>query len=798
MHSAHTVATRGAVFGVLLASAVGCRAPGGWRRYEVYEPRIERHFVVNTHAQQLKYNHDSSVAWFRDRWFCLWNANEPPAEGRPGQLNYVSTSRDDGATWSPAEPVFSSERHSANPIPCPKGTQWQPNLIVVRGRLWAVWSQHSRDGHAGCYVSTLSDPDGKWTNRLLKWDGDTRPLIDGKRFRVFPTQNPLRLRSGRVLAPVTLIGPKAPDAPPMVKRWWATEKRDSVLYTDDLGKIWHVSPGAVQPGRTWAQWEPTVWELADGTVMMFSRNNDFRGRPDDGPRPSQMLQWSLSADGGATWTPHRPVPLQTIASRMHVLPCGGDRFVMVHNDWPAGQFVSDRHNLALFFTRGAGIDFVAGPGISGAEPIVAYPQMWTRRNAMLVSYSQGRAYRSIKVARVAPLPHPRRHYLFPRSNVRPSGAPAREADALRFNGSQHAATRAVVDVGDAGFAVGAWVWPEQVGVLLDTRTTNPPSGFVWGLMGHTRKCLPFVWVDSPERNLVVSPALKLRPAAWNYVGLSLDNRAGTATFHVNGRSETLKFTAPAPRPLRGTTGHVGAKRFAGSGLPAFVGKVRAMALYADPRLGAQEHAWLHNAFAKALGQDPRRPARRPVAKPVLFLDPADAAATARDFAIPERRVPVGRVTLDGVDALRFTGEGSAGVDLDENHRERGDRVEIAFRFRIERGETHVLCTLGDADHPARLVHGKGRLWLEAGDEKRPCGQVRKGGWTSVVLTSGGVGSTASVEAGEPVTVKHKPVATWAYLGQGYRTGTVSSDAQFVVDVVSVRSRVIRSRQNIRQ
>ena len=83
------------------------------------------------------------------------------------------------------------------------------------------------------------------------------------------------------------------------------------------------------------------------------------------------------------------------------------------------------------------------------------------------------------------------------------------------------------------------------------------------------------------------------------------------------------------------------------------------------------------------------PKRPPAAKPVLWLDPADAAATARDFAIPERRVPVERVVVDGVDALRFTGEGSAGVDLDENRRERGDRVEIAFCFRIESGDVHV-------------------------------------------------------------------------------------------------------------
>ena len=768
-----------------LVGVVGCKAPDAWRRYEVYQPTVERHFVVNTHAQRLKYNHDSSVAWFRDRWLCLWNANEPPAEGRPGQLNYVSTSRDVGKTWSSPEPVFSSEARSENPIPCAKGTQWQPNLIVVDGELWAVWSQGSKDEHAGCYVSKLSGPDGKWVNRLLKWDGETRPEVDGKRFRLFPTQNPLQLRSGRVLAPVTMIGTKAADAPPAVKGWLAYEKRDSVIYTDDGGETWHVSPGAIQPGRSWAQWEPTVWELRDGTVMMFSRNNDFRGRKDDGPRPAEMLQWSRSADGGATWTPHQAVPLETVASRMHVLPCGGDRFVMVHNDWPAGQFVSDRRNLALFFTRGAGIDFVAGPGLTGGEPIVAYPQMWIHGGQMLVSYSQGRAFRSIKVARVAPLPSPRRHYLFPRSNVPPGGGPRRVGDAWQFSGAQHIATREVVDPGTGAFSAGAWVWPEQPGVLLDTRSLDPPGGFLWGLVGHARSCRPYLWLGTPEHNLHAS--LKLKPAAWNYVGVSVDSRAGTATFYVNGKSETVRFTAPAPRPLRGTTGYVGHKRFEGSRVPGFVGRLRAMALYPGTAFGIEEHNWLHNA----LGHAAREPARKPAARPVLWLDPADAAGLERDFVAPGPQDAVERATVDGRDVLRFAGEASAGVDLDENRRKRGDIVEFAFRFRIESGGVHVLCTIGDANEPARLVAREGDIWIEAGDERKRCGAVSAEGWTSVHLSSGGSGSTAAVDGGEAVAVSHKPVATWLYLGQGYRTGMVPAASRCVIDIGSARSRVIR-------
>ncbi len=231
---------------LMLLCAASTAAPGPWRTYEVYQPRIERHFVSNADTSELKYNHDSSIAWFRDRWFCIWNGNQLVAEGEPGQLNYISTSPD-GRTWSLPEPAFSDERRCVNPIPCPTGYQWQPNFVVVVDELWAVWSQNSRDEHHGCYVSRLTDPDGRWENRLLKWDGNTNPEVDGKRWRLFPSQNPLRLRSGRVLAPVTMIGPPAADAPPLELNWLATEKRDSVIYTDDDGETWQVSPGAVQP-----------------------------------------------------------------------------------------------------------------------------------------------------------------------------------------------------------------------------------------------------------------------------------------------------------------------------------------------------------------------------------------------------------------------------------------------------------------------------------------------------------------------------------------------------------------------
>ena len=763
-------------------------AAGPWRTYEVYQPRIERCFVNDAQAQDLSYNHDSSVAWYGDRWFCLWNANTPPIEGKPGQLNYESTSRD-GRTWSRPVPAFSSAERCENPVPCPTGTQWQPNLIVVGSELWAVWCQNSKGEHNGCYVSRLSRPDGKWKNQHLLWEGSESPLIDGKRWSVFPSQNPARLRGGRILAPVTMQGPDSTDAPAGIGSWWAREKRDSVLYTDDEGKTWHVSPGAIQPGRSWAQWEPTVWEQPDGSVMMLSRNNDPRAPTAGGPRPSEMLLWSRSTDGGATWTPHIPVPLETVASRMHVLPAGGDRVALVHNDWPAGAFVSDRRNLALFFTRGAGTTFTAGPGISGEEPVVAYPQMWIHGNALAVCYSQGRDYRSIKVAHVSPLPNPERYYLFPRTNLPASTRPAREGAAFRFAGGQHVATRQMVDPGEEAFSAGVWVRAEDGGVLLDTRSTAAKGGFVWGIMGGNEQGLAsFVHLGTKEGNLVSS--LRIPRGEWAYLGLTVDNTAGQVIFHVDGRHETLVFTAPATRPLRGDTGHIGGKRLENSGLSGISGEIRALALYRAARFGAEEHAGFANRFAASLGRAKRQPARIGSEPAALLFDPADAVGIQRDFLLPsEPNEGVSVVQTGDGPALRFAGQASAGVDVDDNHRVRGDGVRLSFRFRVDEGEESALCTLGDANEPARLVAAGGRVWLRAGEQRVACGNLKAGVWNEVELFTRGTRTAARLNGGPAAEVEHRPAGTWVYLGQGYRTG--AAGGRFLVLVGSVRSRVER-------
>ncbi|HUT91214.1 MAG TPA: sialidase family protein [Thermoguttaceae bacterium] len=817
-------------FPMLSAALPPASASDGWRSYEVYQPTITRHAVIDARTHAHKYNHCSTIAWYQDRWFCLWGSHVPVGEHSPGQRMVFSTSRD-ARTWTPIERLFSNDEYCENPVRYPegKGHQWQPNLGVVDGELWVLWN-HGGSVHdftqpdgtrskdlRGLYFSRLKRADGKWVNRRLEWDRQIWPRVDGKQYYMASTQNLYRLRSGRVLAPVTLWEgrQKAEDAPPEnVSGWWAAEKRNAVIYTDDLGKTWRLSSTCQTPGFSWIQWEPTVWEQPDGSVMMFARHNNNWALGHPKPTSGQFLLWSISRDGGETWSPHRYVPLESVCSRMHVAPLDGRgvwepaksnddftgrRLVMVHNDAPGSVYPwgTARTNLALFFTRGGGLDFVAGNNISEHQPRVCYPQMWRRDDTLAISYTSSEPdSRSIYVALVSPLPKPDRYYLFPRFNDVPRLArPERDGSAWAFHGGQHVAMRKAVDPGKDGFSFGAWVRDRGTGMILDTRGAG--GGFnvmieskSIGDEGSGTQRRPAVCMLTKPH--VFGPALYLTPqGAWHYLGLTADNRTGEAVFYVDGRTETVRFEAPVPRSLKGAAPHVGAKSLPGSMVPGLTGDIRFAALYAGAELGPDHHRWLHNRFAEELGRPRLDAATEPSGSPVMWMDPADEAAFERDFVVPTAEPRGGSevVAIDGRRVLRLRDHGSVGVDLDENDRQRGDRVFLRFRFRIECGDGQTLCTVGDFSQPARLIARDGRAFLCTSKTETPCGHVNPEGWTTVSIETYRDVTRACIGEGSPVEVHHKPEATWAYLGEAFPKYNDFPGARFLIDVEAVETRV---------
>ncbi|MDX9982047.1 MAG: sialidase family protein, partial [Lentisphaeria bacterium] len=770
--------------GLLVACSLPAQNPGPWRSHEVYQPRIERATVADPERHGLPYNHDSAVAWFGDRWFCLWNANTAPKEGAPGQLNYVSTSRD-GLAWTDPEPAFSSPARAANPVQCVRGTQWQPCLIRVGDELWAFWAQHNGQGRnepAGVFLSRLADPAGKWQNRLLTFAAGPWTMIGDREFTLFPTQNPYRLRSGRILVPVTMTHrQRSPDASDLLherSRWTAFEKRDSVLYSDDLGETWQVSPGTFFPGQSFAQWEPTVWEQSDGSVLMFGRTEHVLPPHQGGPGLAQWLRRAVSRDGGATWSPYEHVPIETVRARMHVFPRDGlgtwadapagadfgDRLLlMAHNDWQGRSAggMNDRRNLALFFKRGDGVEFTAGLGFTGQRHEVAYPMAALHEDTLLVSYSHGpEAQRRIEVARITPAPDPARRYLLPRGNTDPPTRPEREGGALLFQRNQFAASARPVRVGADGFSFAAWVRPAAAGVLLDCRD-GAKSGFVVGLQGLQ----PFFFLNPAIGNQVFP--LNLEPGRWNYLGLTVDNRTGQALAVVNDQTAERTFPAPSGTPLDGTTAHLGHRRFPASQLTGLDGALRFLAVLPGPSLAAADHQALRAAFATERPQPPPDAA--------LWLDPADEPAFARDFRLPDTPA-AGVETAVFADraCLVFRGDASAGLDLDANQRSLGHTVEVEFRFALLAGSEQVVATVGDAVAPARIVHREDGLFLELGELRAFLGTLPAAlpetPWHTLRLRTGDGETAVRLDAAAEAVLPHQPRGNWVYLGQGYRHG----------------------------
>ncbi len=737
---------------VIGACGSAAAAESGWQSYAVYQPRITHATVVDPATHPLRYNHDSSVAWFGDRWFCLWNANTTPAEGAPGQLNYASTSRD-GMAWSEPEPVFADPARSVNPVPCPQGTQWQPNLLVIANRLWCFWSQHSKDEHHGCYLSILDAPDGVWTNRLLTWEGRADPLIDGKSFRLFPTQNPLLLSSGRILAPLTMIGPPVAAAPPGSSAWYRAEKRNSVLYSDDHGATWQLSPGTVLPALEWRQWEPTLCEQPDGSVLMFARNNLIPSY--EGGRsaaPEEALVWSLSHDGGATWSPHAYVPLQSVVSRMHLLrQPDSERYLLIHNDWHSGRWGADRRNLALFFNRGGGIDFTAGLGLTPQEPEVAYPQLGIHRQTLLVGYSQGPVgQRGIRIAAVTPLPDPEQLYLLPRSNL-PAPPRAEISDgSLHLEGGASLRCRAAPVLPPQRLTLEAWVNPVEDGVIFDNRSAA--AGFVWALSG-----VALIHCGDPAHN--IRSALRVPRGRWSRIGVSIDYPRGEIIFAVNGQTERVTFQ-PGRRSLNSPSATLFGPNPAASSLSPFEGAVRALTLDGTNHL----------------------------------FDAVVTDALQTNFIVPELHAPASAARVeylrnDTPHRLRICGPASTGVELSANERRAGDTVQIEFAFSVTGTGDGALCTVGDANQPARVVVRGDTILLESGGISKLLGKACAGERQWLRMTTGGNRSAATLDNGAGEEVLHNPEATWVYLGEGFPGGR-STAGCFDVDVASVRSRVI--------
>eukprot|EP01046_Picozoa_sp_COSAG06_P017040 COSAG06_NODE_1145_length_10532_cov_16.966261_2_plen_752_part_00 len=399
--------------------------PAPWRQgYTVYWPNVTRGFIVDAthHASPLQENHDASIQWFDGRFIAAFNGAANASEISRRQLNRVVSSVD-GLTWGTPEPLY-EDACADKGATC---QQWQPSMAVVQQpkhspALWAFWCQfqgattHTATfNQSAWFMSVLETGSKQWKHK--RFDSPTRDTY-GRNWILFPTQNPVQLASGRVLVPISMM----PNGPTSQKGGIS-----SVLYTDDGGLTFQLSPGTPQASTVLATsaWEPDVWEQprkdnsGNSTVHMILRAVSY------GVRSDQVLQYTASDDEGCTWEPLQVLPIESVPNRPGIgkLPAEQEsgRVLMLDSDWsPRSPLTSIgescRFNLAMFCARpGDGPRFTAGFGFTGDEDFVMYPQWTAINNSLYVAYSQGMVQRSIKFARISPLPDPQKFYVFPRS-----------------------------------------------------------------------------------------------------------------------------------------------------------------------------------------------------------------------------------------------------------------------------------------------------------------------------------------------------------------------------------------------
>ena len=404
------------------------------RSCKVYEPKVE-HTIVNDWfprwSPRMGYNHDSDITFFKGRFVCIWNATPDSAEwfgnheGALTQLNYLSESTD-FQTWSTPRPAFTSAAGAVNAVDT--GPQWQPNFINFRGeRLFVNWCTTNLGDANGNYVSVSEDGE-RWENRL-------QPLLPRELFEeadrlrqlprpgkghalarttpgTFPTQRGLVTRDGVMLFPNSLVP-------------WELSGYTAALRSEDSGRTWcWGSPTPPLPlqqiglsdepipenAQTWL-WEPMYFEKHDGTIGALIRcgvvDPELRGKvllP-----PEHLILYTESHDQGKTWDTLRPIQVESVSSRC--LALGGttspDGLFMVMNDSrnaePAG--IMDRYNLSLYMAPVSVPDLLLpGPVVQAEGNIGHYPNGEVHDGKLVFSHSYGHMPRSIRAARVGPLP----------------------------------------------------------------------------------------------------------------------------------------------------------------------------------------------------------------------------------------------------------------------------------------------------------------------------------------------------------------------------------------------------------
>jgi len=187
-------------------------------------------------------------------------------------------------------------------------------LRLGRGRICLFYLRKNSGTDLQAYVRHSADDGKTW--------GDEVRITDGRGYHVMNNDRVVKLRSGRLIAPIAWIDDIA-------KR---VGHQALCYYSDDDGQAWRKGATRLDLPKRGAM-EPGVVELRDGRLLMIIRSQLGR------------IYRSLSGDEGVTWSP--PEPMDMIApeapSSVSRLP-GGELLLVWNNNVDLDADHSGRRN----------------------------------------------------------------------------------------------------------------------------------------------------------------------------------------------------------------------------------------------------------------------------------------------------------------------------------------------------------------------------------------------------------------------------------------------------------------------
>jgi predicted neuraminidase len=229
------------------------------------------------------------------RLWCTFFSGGPREPDSENEI-LITTSTDDGVTWSEPEAIISPAGNTRAYDPClwhdPAGRLWLFYNLADRNEgfftLWALVAANSAE----------ADP---------SWSSPRRIPVDAP--FAFRLNKPIVTRDGDWLLPVT-HSLAAPDA------WFAHDRQlQGVALSSDQGETWTLFGDVAAPA--WAL-ENMLVERQDGTIWMLIRTG------------AGVLWQSFSRDGGRTWDDGTPTTIINPGSRFFLRRLASGRVLLIN------------------------------------------------------------------------------------------------------------------------------------------------------------------------------------------------------------------------------------------------------------------------------------------------------------------------------------------------------------------------------------------------------------------------------------------------------------------------------------